>query len=136
MVVLDFIVRYGITILSVALAIVGLIMSIIKAHRAGNTKGVLSLYAQIPNLVAQAENLFGKGNGFAKLNYVLTELRVIAMENNIAINKADLTEQINNVVNTTKVVNVDTPKVEQTTETTTNVDNANNATNTQNTIIV
>lgn len=136
MAVLDIIVRYGVTILSVALAIVGLIMSIIKAHRAGNTKGVLNLYAQIPNLVAQAESLFGKGNGIAKLNYVLTELRVYAMENNITINKEDLTEQINSVVSTTKVVNVETPEMEQTTEITANIDNENNATNTQNTIIV
>ena len=67
----------------------------------------------IPNLVVQAETLFGKGNGTAKLNYVLTELRVYALENHISVSNEELKVHIESVVSATNQVNTDkTPNVE------------------------
>lgn len=133
--VLDFIFNYGVTILSILILIVGLIFSSIKAHKVGNTKGVLEMYAKIPSLVATAESLFGKGNGVAKLNYVLTELRVYALEHNIKVDSKEIEMQVNSVVDTTKIVNVDKPTNAEA-ENTANADAENNSTNTQNTIVI
>lgn len=102
-----------IAVLSLISLIISVIIIIIKAKKNGNIKGILDLVNLIPNLVVQAEKLFGKGNGTAKLNYVLTELRVYALEHNISVTNEDLKIQVESVVSATNQVNIDkTPNVE------------------------
>ena len=115
----NFILDYGVTIISILATIVLFVIYIIKAHRSGNTKGLLAIYSQIPQLVSKAEQIFGAGNGVAKLNYVLTELRFYAMQHGINITQQELEQQVENVVTTTKNVNtnktaVDVTNIEQT----------------------
>ena len=110
----NFILDYGVTIISILATIVLFVIYIIKAHRSGNTKGLLSIYSQIPQLVSKAEEIFGKGNGVAKLNYVLTELRIYAIQHGINITEQELEQQIENVVTTTKNVNTDKTAVDVT----------------------
>ena len=119
MAVLQFILDYGMTIISMVVAVVILIAWAVKAIKSGNTKGLLALYAKIPELVAKAETIFGAGNGVAKLNYVLTELRVYALEHGINVNMTELQARVEEVVSATKVVNI-TPH-----ETNVNVTNTN-----------
>ena len=102
----DFIVKYGIMILSIIATIASLIIAWVKAKRSGNTKGLLAIVEQIPSLVTTAESLFGRGKGSAKLDYVLTQLRLYALQQNVKVNVEDLTAQINSVVDATKNVNV------------------------------
>ena len=110
-----------VAILSLLSLIISIIFIIIKAKKNGNIKGVLDLLSLIPNLVVQAEKLFGKGNGTAKLNYVLTELRVYALEHNINVTNEELKTQIENVVSATNQVNTEKqPKVEINENTATN----------------
>lgn len=102
-----------VAVLSLISLIISIIFIIIKAKKNGNIKGVLDLLGLIPNLVVQAEKLFGKGNGTAKLNYVLTELRVYALENHISVTNDELKVHIESVVSATNQVNTDkTPNVE------------------------
>lgn len=102
-----------VAVLSLISLIISIIFIIIKAKKNGNIKGVLDLLGLIPNLVVQAETLFGKGNGTAKLNYVLTELRVYALENHISVSNEELKVHIESVVSATNQVNTDkTPNVE------------------------
>lgn len=96
-----------VAVASLASLIISIIFIIIKARKNGNIKGVLDLLSLIPNLVVQAEHTFGKGNGTAKLNYVLTELRVYALEHHINVTNEELKIQIENVVNATNLVNTD-----------------------------
>lgn len=111
-----------VTALSLISLIISLIFLIRKAKKSGNIKGVLDLLNLIPNLVVQAETLFGVGNGTAKLNYVLTELRVYALEHNISVTNDELKLQIENVVSATNQVNTNkTPNLEIN-ENTTNTD--------------
>ena len=102
----DFIVKYGIMILSIIATIASLIIAWVKAKRTGNTKGLLAIVEQIPSLVTTAESLFGSGKGSAKLDYVLTQLRLYALQQNVKVNVEDLTAQIISVVDATKNVNV------------------------------
>lgn len=120
-----------VTILSLLALVVSLIITFIKAKKNGNIKGVLDLVHLIPNLVVQAESLFGKGNGTAKLNYVLTELRVYALEHNICVTNEELKVQVESVVNATNQVNINkTPNVEIN-ENTANADTQVSTNNTQ-----
>ena len=102
----EFILDNWLIILSAIITAISIIYSLFGAIKTGNANGVVKLIAQIPILVATAEKLFGGGNGIAKLNYVLTELRVFALENKINVSTDYLTQQINSVVDTTNSVNV------------------------------
>lgn len=102
----DFILKYGLMILSIVATIASLIVAWVKAKRTGNTKSLLSIVERIPSLVTTAESLFGSGKGSAKLDYVLTQLRLYALQQNVKVDVEDLTAQINSVVDTTKNVNV------------------------------
>ena len=96
-------------IVSIAVTIASIVWAIIKQVKAGNTKGIVALLELIPSLVITAESLYGKGKGSAKLDYVLTQLRLYALQHNIKVNTEDLTAQINSVVETTNNVNMDKP---------------------------
>lgn len=96
-------------IVSIAVTIASMVWAIIKQVKAGNTKGIVALLELIPSLVITAESLYGKGKGSAKLDYVLTQLRLYALQHNIKVNTEDLTAQINSVVETTNNVNMDKP---------------------------
>lgn len=102
----EFILDNWLILLSAIITAISILYSLFGAIKTGNAKGVVKLLAQIPILVAAAEKLFGSGNGIAKLNYVLTELRVFALENKINVSTDYLTQQINSVVDTTNSVNV------------------------------
>lgn len=129
----QFLATYGVTILSILLTIASLILAWVKAKKSGNTKGMVAILEKIPSLVTTAESLYGAGKGSAKLDYVLTQLRLYALQNSINVNVEDLTAQVNSVVEATKNVNVDKPSVEN--KNTNNNDNGasaeNSTTNTQ-----
>ena len=109
----EFFVKHWQELLSVLITIASIIYSIVILKKSGNTKGIKQLYTLIPELVTEAEQMFGAGNGQAKLNYVLTKLRVYALEHSIKVDSVDLTNQIESVVTTTKFVNIDkaTPSI-------------------------
>lgn len=102
----DFMLKYGLMILSIVATIASLILVWVKAKRTGNTKSLLSIVERIPSLVTTAESLFGSGKGSAKLDYVLTQLRLYALQQNVKVDVEDLTAQINSVIDATKNVNV------------------------------
>ena len=133
---IDFIVKYGVMILSIIATIASLIIAWVKAKRTGNTKGLLSIVERIPSLVTTAESLFSSGRGSAKLDYVLTQLRLYALQQDVKVDIEDLTAQINSVVDTTKNVNVVKTETPNPTETPgdSRADTENSPTITQDTI--
>lgn len=97
----DFLVNNWELLISIIISVVSLVLTFIKARKAGNTKKQLELYSQIPNLVREAELMFiGEKQGLSRLNYVLTKLRVYALENNISIDTIKLEQQVENEVKT------------------------------------
>lgn len=96
----------ALVVLSILATIGSLIVAMIKAKKSGKTINMLALIEKIPSLVTVAETIFGKGNGVAKLQYVVTQLKMIAMQNGIIVEDEELTRQVNNVVLATKYVNV------------------------------
>lgn len=99
--------------INIALAVLGFIGMIasfifayVKAKKNGKSISMLSLIEKIPLFVTTAETIFGKGNGRAKLEYVLTQLKMLAMENGLTIDDAKLRADVNSVVLATNYVNV------------------------------
>ena len=128
---IDFIVKYVVMILSIIATIASLIIAWVKAKHTGNTKGLLAIVERIPSLVTTAESLFGSGKGSAKLDYVLTQLRLYALQQNVKVDVEDLTAQINSVVDATKNVNVNVVKTETPSPTETSAESRADAENSQ-----
>lgn len=70
------------------------------------TTKLLDLISTIPSLVVKAEEIYGVGKGAAKLDYVLTKLKLQAVTMAIDVSDEVLTEEIENIVQATKNVNV------------------------------
>lgn len=128
-------------IVFVAISIVALaistIIAIVKGKRSGKSLSLITIFEKIPYYISEAEQLFGSGKGAYKLNYVLMQIKMMAMQNNIVIDEEQIKNDINAIVDATKVVNNDVRKsqVEETTieQQPSNVDNQINA-NTTNSV--
>lgn len=103
-----FFAEYWSVIVSAILTIASWVWAIIEAKRTGNKKGLLNIQNLIPDICSEAEQIFGKGLGASKLQYVLTKLRIYALENNVKVDTAYLEEKVNTYVKSTKVVNAET----------------------------
>lgn len=99
-------INVGLAIAGCISTIISLIVAYVKARRNGNSMKFISLIEKIPLFVTTAENLFGKGNGTIKLEYVLTQLKMLAMQNGLIVDEDKLRDEVNNVVLATNYVNV------------------------------
>ena len=93
----------GVNILSLVATIV---VYKLKNKGVKSSQLVGKLLALIPALVSKAEALFGAGKGEAKLNYVVQALEMQALKEGYNVDEETLITAINNVVATTKSVNV------------------------------
>lgn len=66
----------------------------------------LDMVKRVPDLVVKAEEMFGPGKGANKLDYVLTQLQLYALQNKTEYNEPELKDYIEKVIYTTKTVNV------------------------------
>lgn len=100
MTIWQFFIENWYALISILLALVGLAFAWRNASKTTKTKLTNAIYTKIPSLVRQANVLFGTGNGIAKFNYVLTELRAYAIELGTKVDIGDLTERIEDEVKT------------------------------------
>lgn len=100
MTIWNFIIENWYALISIILALGGLAFAWRNASKTTKTKLTNAIYTKIPSLVRQANVLFGTGNGIAKFNYVLTELRAYAIELGTKVDIGDLTERIEDEVKT------------------------------------
>ena len=106
-------INLAIAIISGLVLLSTIITFVIKWIKDGNWKKINVLFSQIPELVIQAEKMFGKGKGADKFNWVLTMLRNIALKTHTRISDEAIGNQINDVVDATNNVNVDKFPFEQ-----------------------
>ncbi len=104
--ILELIIKYGSYIASALAFIIPLVVALIKAKKDSKLKDtVSSVLLNIPVLVIKAEKLYGSGNGEQKLDYVLTQLRLLAYENAFQLDEEEATAEIEALISATKVVN-------------------------------
>lgn len=117
-------------LLTIITTIISFVLYVYENLRKRNAKAVADVLANIPDLITKAESVFGKGRGADKLQWVLTQLRLIAMERKASVSQEELTAEIEKVVEATKNVNTDKPiqsnTVVATDSTSVAVDNENN----------
>ena len=104
----EFILKYGVVILSCIATLTSIIIALIKAKHNGNNTRLIDLLAEIPMLVIKAEAMFGRKHGAEKLDYVLTQLRIKALQRGISVSDEYLVSQVNSLVDATKNVNTAT----------------------------
>ena len=96
-----------ISIASGLIAVTGLVVVIVKWVLNGNAKKVLALISSIPELVKQAEQMFGSGHGADKFRWVMTMLKNQALATKTRVSDEVLGNSVNDVVDTTNNVNID-----------------------------
>lgn len=96
-----------ISVLSGIVALFWLVVAIIKWIKNGNAKKTLALVSVIPELVKEAEKMFGNGHGSDKFKWVMTTLKNMALETNTKFDSTVIGNQVNDVVDATNNVNVD-----------------------------
>lgn len=96
-------------LLTIATTIASLVLYVLEAIKKKNAKAIQNVLSDVPELVTKAESLFGAGHGADKLQWVLTQLRLIAIEHHATVSQEELTAEIEKVVSATKNVNTDKP---------------------------
>ena len=119
-----------ISIASGLIAVTGLVVVIVKWVLNGNAKKVLALISSIPELVKQAEQMFGSGHGADKFRWVMTMLKNQALATKTRVSDEVLGNSVNDVVDTTNNVNIDKFPFSKTESNAT--DNTTNKLNTEN----
>lgn len=100
------IVKYVLYGLSILVTLITCIVAYIKAKKSGNLEAMQALEDYLQELIVKAENTFGAGKGEVKLDNVVTKATLYALQNNIKITQAELTNKVNKLVDTTNQVNV------------------------------
>ena len=94
---------------SILVSVITIGISVYKVIKNGKkndkTNKLLDLISAIPSLVIKAEEIYGVGKGAAKLDYVLTKLKLQAVTMSVEVSDEFLTHEIENIVQATKTVN-------------------------------
>lgn len=95
---------------SSALTVVSIVLYGITLHKknkqtttleeAEKTKRVLEIMGQVTNLVYQAEHIFGKGNGLAKNQWVVSKTQLECVKQNVEISEKLIQEKIEEILKT------------------------------------
>lgn len=97
---------------SILVSVITIGISVYKVIKNGKkndkTNKLLDLISAIPALVIKAEEIYGVGKGAAKLDYVLTKLKLQAVTMSVEVSDDFLTQEIENIVEATKTVNAKT----------------------------
>lgn len=96
-----------IDIIAGIIALATVVIAVVKWVKNGNAKKVLALISSVPELVKQAEKMFGSGHGADKFRWVMTMLKNQALASKTRVADEILENAINDVVDTTNNVNID-----------------------------
>lgn len=81
-------------------AVITIVANVITLCKKNKKAKVLEILSNIPNYVSQAEQIFGPGNGQAKLQWVLTKVQIDSVKANVDISEEEATSQIESVLQT------------------------------------
>ncbi len=100
---------------TIASAAVGIVMSVVsvlinkKKNKSQKLVELAKIAQKLPEFISEAENIFGAGNGAAKLTYVLNKVQIECLKNNVEFNEEQFKGEIENILSTPekKVPNAD-----------------------------
>lgn len=88
---------------SLIVTTISIIIAFIKTIKTGKKEKIIKLakiVKQIPDIINEAEELLGAGNGKAKLSYVLNKLNIKCLQFGIEFDEQGLTEEVEKILET------------------------------------
>ena len=81
-----------------AITLASILANLIASHKKGKKAKISEIIANIASYVIQAEHIFGKGFGPAKMQWVLTKVQIDCVEANVKIDEAVVRSEVENIL--------------------------------------
>lgn len=94
------------TIVSAVIALISIIVGVILDRKSSNEEKKSKLFSLVSEVIVEAEQMFGSGNGVSKLNYAVTKLMLKALQTKTKVTENEIVAEIEKQVNATNQVNV------------------------------
>lgn len=86
--------------ISILITIVSIIFSLSKCGKTKRATLLISIFEELPNFIIEAEGIYGKGLGKAKLSYVLNKIHFLCNDYCLDYNEELYTNYINKILDT------------------------------------
>lgn len=100
--------------LSAFVSVITIVANLIALHKKGKKATINSILTNIASYVSQAEHIFGKGCGPAKLQWVLTKVQIDCVQANVKIDEAVVKSEIENILETPQKKAIETEELQRT----------------------
>lgn len=94
------------TIVSAVIALISIIVGVILDRKSNNEEKKSKLFSLVSEVIVEAEQMFGSGNGVSKLNYAVTKLMLKALQTKTKVTEYEIVAEIEKQVCATNQVNV------------------------------
>lgn len=94
------------TIVSAVITLISIIVGVILDRKSNNEEKKSKLFSLVSEVIVEAEQMFGSGNGVSKLNYAVTKLMLKALQTKTKVTENEIVAEIEKQVNATNQVNV------------------------------
>lgn len=94
------------TIVSAVIALISIIVGIILDRKSSNEEKKSKLFSLVSEVIVEAEQMFGSGNGVSKLNFAVTKLMLKALQTKTKVTENEIVAEIERQVSATNQVNV------------------------------
>lgn len=94
------------SIVSAVIALIFIIVGVILDRKSNNEEKKSKLFSLVSEVIVEAEQMFGSGNGVSKLNYAVTKLMLKALQTKTKVTENEIVAEIEKQVSATNQVNV------------------------------
>lgn len=94
------------TIVSAIIALISIIIGVILDRKSSNEEKKSKLFSLVSEVIVEAEQMFGSGNGVSKLNFAVTKLMLKALQTKTKVTENEIVAEIEKQVSATNQVNV------------------------------
>ena len=94
------------TIVSAVIALISIIVGVILDRKSSNEEKKSKLFSLVSEVIVEAEQMFGSGNGVSKLNYAVTKLMLKALQTKTKVTEYEIVAEIEKQVSASNQVNV------------------------------
>ena len=112
-----------------AIALISVVIGVIFDKKSSNEEKKSKLFSLISDVIVEAEQMFGAGNGASKLNFAVTKLRLKALQSKIKVTENEIVAEIEKQVSATNQVNVNKTEITPTGENSANTSSETKAEN-------
>ena len=94
------------TLVAGAIALISIVIGVIFDKKSSNEEKKSKLFSMISDVIIEAEQMFGAGNGARKRNFAVTKLMLKALQSKIKVTEYEIVAEIEKQVSATNQVNI------------------------------